>query len=96
VRLTNLHINGEVGPYFKSYKGLRQGDPLSPLLFHFVVDALANILETAKSNGVIHGLVPHLVHGGGVSHLQYADDTVLFVEKRDEDILHLKFPSVLL
>jgi len=24
--------------------------------------------------GVIHGLVPHLVHGGGVSHLQYADD----------------------
>ena len=36
-------------------------DPLSPLLFHFVVDALANILETAKSNGVIHGLVPHLV-----------------------------------
>ena len=82
MRLTNLHINGEVGPYFKSYKGLRQGDPLSPLLFHFVVDALANILETAKSNGMIHELEPHLVHGGGVSHLQHADDTVCCLLKR--------------
>lgn len=35
---TTISINGVVGPYFKNYRGLRQGDPVSPLLFKFVVE----------------------------------------------------------
>ena len=59
---------GEIGPFFRNKRGVRQGDPISPLLFVFISDALAAILEAAKSAGHIKGLVPHLIHGG-VSHL---------------------------
>jgi hypothetical protein len=45
-------------------KGLRQGDPLSPLLFNLVVDALSEMLELlASKRGRISGLMPHLVEG---------------------------------
>lgn len=30
----SINVNNEQGSYFRTYKGLRQGDPLSPLLFN--------------------------------------------------------------
>ena len=52
---------------------------MSPLLFNIVADMLTVLIGRAKENGQVDGLVPHLVHGG-VSILQYADDTILFME----------------
>ena len=52
---------------------------MSPLLFNIVADMLAVIIGRAKQHGHVEGLVPHLVNGG-VSILQYADDTILFME----------------
>ena len=74
---TAVNINGDIGPFFPTLCGVRQGDPFSPFLFNMVVDALAAILDKAKAARHIRGLVPHLVGGGGVSLLQYADDTIL-------------------
>ncbi|WVZ82090.1 LOW QUALITY PROTEIN: hypothetical protein U9M48_029392 [Paspalum notatum var. saurae] len=59
-----IKVNDHIGPYFQSKKGLRQGDPLSPILFNIVVDMLAIILARAKNNGQVKGVVPHLVEGG--------------------------------
>ena len=35
-RSVAINVNDEVGPYFQTKKGLRQGDPLSPILFNLV------------------------------------------------------------
>jgi hypothetical protein len=75
---TAISINGEIGPFFRNKRGLRQGDPLSPLLFNFMAEALSIMLSKAGEAGHIFGVVPHLVPGE-VSHLQYADDTLILI-----------------
>jgi hypothetical protein len=74
-----VQINDELGHFFQTKKGLRQGDPLSPILFNLVANMLAVLIERAKNLGFIDGLVPHLVDDG-LSILQYADDTILFLK----------------
>ena len=74
-----IRVNDDIGHFFQTLKGLRQGDPLSPILFNLVADMLAILIARAKEDGQVGSLVPHLVEGG-VSILQYADDTVLFLE----------------
>ena len=71
-------MNGVPGNYFRTFKGLRQGNPLSQHLFNLVSDALAKMLTNAKA-GEIKVLVPNLIDGG-FTHLQYADDTIIFLE----------------
>lgn len=85
-----ININGEVEKFFKTHKGVRQGDPLSPLMFNLVVDALSEMLNKAKEGGHLQGLVPHLVTRG-LTHLQYADDTILFMTNTEENIITVKF-----
>jgi hypothetical protein len=86
---TSIAINGEVGPYFRNKRGVRQGDPIPPP-FDFVVDALDAILSKARAAGHIQGVVPHLIPGG-VSHLQYADDTMIMLQNTESGIMNLKF-----
>lgn len=83
-------INGQPSNYFRTYKGLRQGDPLSPLLFKLVGDTLSMMLERAKHSGVIRGLVLDLIEEG-LTHLQYVDDTILFLNLDDESLCNTKF-----
>jgi hypothetical protein len=88
---TAISISGVIGPFFRKKRGVRQGDPLSPLLFNFIGEALSAILSAARRAGHIHGVIPHLILGG-ISHLQYADDTLILIQNSDEDIANLKFP----
>jgi hypothetical protein len=84
-----VKVNDDVGHFFQTRKGLRQGDPLSPLLFNIVVDMLAILIGRAKEDGQIGSLIPHLVDGG-VSILQYADDTILFMEHNLQKAVNMK------
>ena len=84
-----VKVNNETGRYFQTKKGLRQGDPISPILFNIVVDMLAIMIERAKTDGLFEGVIPHLVDGG-LSILQYADDTILFMDHDLENATNLK------
>ena len=62
---------------------------MSPIMFNIVADRLAIITAQAKEDGQVEGLIPHLVEGG-VSILQYADDTILFMSHDLEKALNMK------
>jgi hypothetical protein len=85
-----INVNGEICPYFKNARGVRQGDPLSQILFDFMVDALAAMISRVKEVGHKQGVVSHLILGG-VLHMQYADDTLILIEPNDLGIVNLKF-----
>ena len=84
-----VKVNDEIGRYFQTKKGLRQGDPMSPILFNIVVDMLAIFIERAKNDSQICGVIPHLVDGG-LSILQYTDDTILFMDHDVDKAANLK------
>ena len=65
--------------YFTSHKGVRQGDPLSPILFKIVADCLARMVRKAQRNNLICGLADNLIDKG-VAILQYVDDTIVCVK----------------
>jgi hypothetical protein len=84
-----VKINGERSNFFKTFKGLMLGDPLLPLLFNLVADALSVLLDKGVEKGHISGVLGDLVPGG-ISHIQYADDTVITIDGSDRSILNLK------
>ena len=63
---------------------MRQGDPLSPILFNIVVDMLATLISRAKLDGQISRIIPHLLDDG-LSILQYTDDTIIFMNHDIEE-----------
>ena len=56
-----IKVNDDIGHYFQTQKGLRQGDPMSPILFNVVADMLIVLIGRAKEDGQVGGLSPHLV-----------------------------------
>nr|XP_051212000.1 uncharacterized protein LOC127329534 [Lolium perenne] len=79
---TAVNVNGVIGENFRNARGVRQGDPLSPIMFDFMVDSLAAIIARATISGHLKGVVPHLIPRG-ITHLQYADDTLILIEPSD-------------
>jgi hypothetical protein len=66
-----IKVDDDIGPYFQTKRGLRQGDPMSPILFNIIADMLALLINRAKADGQIRGVVPHLIDDGlFVLHMQ--------------------------
>ena len=74
----SVRINDTTGPYFMG-GGLKQADPFSPLLFNLVDDVFSKMLIKASKHGLISGLLTNIIPTE-VINLQYADDTLLFLE----------------
>ena len=85
-------INGSPADFFGSTRGLRQGDPLSPLLFLVMMEVFNRMLKRAEDAGLIRGfqVVGSRGIGESVSHLLFTDDTILFCDANVEQILHVR------
>ena len=79
---TTVMVNGEISPKFKVTRGVRQGDPISCLLFNLAIEPLSQMirsapnlrgLTTSEANGHTHRLIVSL----------FADDTSVFLSKFD-------------
>ncbi|XP_050225835.1 uncharacterized protein LOC126675263 [Mercurialis annua] len=81
-------VNGSPSKNFSMSRGVRQGDPISPMLFVLAVEGLKALFVKAVDLGLIDG-----IHVDGyaepISILQFADDTLLFVPKDMEMIRNL-------
>ncbi|XP_010229884.1 uncharacterized protein LOC100821562 [Brachypodium distachyon] len=78
----SVKFNGKLLESFAPTRGLRQGDPLSPFLFLFVVDGLSALL---KRESALNNISPLKVcrRAPGVSHLLFTDDTLLFFKAEE-------------
>jgi hypothetical protein len=84
-----VRVNDDIGHYFQTHKGLRQGDPLSPILFNLVADMLDILTARATEDGQVDGLIPLLVDGA-IYILQYVDATIIFTKHDLQKALNMK------
>ncbi|XP_050207383.1 uncharacterized protein LOC126656807 [Mercurialis annua] len=75
----SLNFNGDVHGFISPSRGLRQGDPLSPLIFIMCAECFSALLLQAERNQLISG-VCIAPQSPSISHLLFADDSLLFVQ----------------
>jgi hypothetical protein len=68
-------INGSPTNFFKIHRGLRQGGPLSPLMFFLVIDFLSRQIKKVVSKGSFKGI--KIVVDTFISHLLFVDDVLI-------------------
>ena len=86
-------VNGVPTNFFPSAKGFCQGDPLSPYIFVFGMEVLDALIRRVFAEGFLSGCS---IRGGrrptlNISHLFFADDTIVFCEANKEHLTHLSW-----
>ncbi|RVW46613.1 Transposon TX1 uncharacterized 149 kDa protein [Vitis vinifera] len=86
-------INDSPSGFFQSSRGLRQGDPLSPYLFVIAMEVFSCLMRRAISRGFLSGWRARGRGGEGIliSHLLFADDTLVFCEESQDQLTYLSW-----
>jgi hypothetical protein len=89
----SILVSGTLSGFFNSTRGLREGDPLSPLLFVVVMEALSRMLIAAMDQGNLRvfSVGPRDFDALVVNHLLFAVDTLIFCGTQAEQIRHLRY-----
>ena len=85
-------VNGSTADFFGSSRGLRQENPLSPLLFLVMMEVFSRMVKRMEGVGLLSGFKADGRRGRRecVSHLLFADDTILFCDAEVEQVLHVQ------
>ncbi|KAM2481186.1 hypothetical protein PS1_004717 [Malus domestica] len=84
-------VNGQPSMTFSPLRGLRQGNSLSPYLFILVGEVLSRMIQDAVNHNLLEG-VRFGCSGPIISHMFFADDTLIFLrtnEKNCRNIIQL-------
>ena len=68
-------INGTPSKFFKASRGIKQGCPLSPLLFILIIEGLSLLIADAREHGLIKGI--KISSSLALTHLLFVDDVIL-------------------
>ena len=79
-----VRINGHPCDKIQLTQGLRQGDPLSPYLFLIYAEGLSALLHNVVQQKKLKGVVAS-AKGPKVSHLFFANDSIIFGRATRED-----------
>lgn len=79
----SILLNGARGPWFGHRTGLRQGDPLSPMLFIIAMEPLQRMLAVATEEGLL-STIENRAAKARMS--MYADDVGLFMNPVKQEI----------
>ena len=85
----SILINGTPTVPFRLQRGLRQGDPLSPLLFVIAAEALNRLIIKATKASLWEG-IRISKESPPLTHLQYADDTIMFCHPDIHSLVNIK------
>ena len=85
-------VNRSLAEFFGSLRGLRQGDPLSSMLFLVMMEVFSKMMKRVEGAGLLRGFRADGRRGGRVcvSYLLFADDTILFYDVGEEQVLHVR------
>jgi hypothetical protein len=86
---SSILLNGIPGKPFACKRGVRQGDPLSPLLFVLAADLLQSIVNKAWQSGILNHPLSN-VFEDFFPIVQYADDTLLILLADARQLFNLK------
>jgi retron-type reverse transcriptase len=86
---SSVLLNGVPGKKFYCKRGVRQGDPLSPLLFVLAADCLQAILDKTMNSGVMTRPLPRNANPD-FPVIQYADDTIIILKADAPQLICLK------
>jgi ribonuclease HI len=81
----SISINGQLHGFFSCSRGVRQGDPLSPLLFCIAEDVLSRGISKLVESGNLE-LIKGTRHLNVPSHTLYADDIMIFCKGKLSNI----------
>jgi hypothetical protein len=82
-------LNGVPGKNINYQRGVRQGDPLSPLLFFLTADLLQCVINRAHQQCLLQLPIPSR-DAVGFPIIEYADDTILVMMASQKELLCLK------